>query len=148
MSTLIDPVIGEIVIGRENFIKFNTSDDLIVIDYLVAVPLSNGEKFDGNDEVMSIGTLNRYKVTILCVGDNASSNQSKIRLMIRSQRSRELQRQLGIRVGSESNFRNLKELHGTIRDDSFEMELDVDIYEDIDIDTLRIDTAVININSE
>jgi hypothetical protein len=137
-----------VIIGRENFEKVNTDDDFITIDYLTTIPLGNTSNYDGDTEKMSIGTLMRYSVTIATVGNNANSTITDIGLKIKSQKSLELQNALNIRVGTPLSVRNLKELSGSIYNDMFEMELNVDVTDSVDVDTLRIDTAQLKINNE
>lgn len=137
-----------IIIGRENFTKLDTNENFIIIDYLASTPLGNFNAFDGDAEKISIGTLTRFRITILTIGDNASDNINNIELLIKSQKSLELQSALNLRVGHSLSVRNLKELSGSIFTDTFEMELNVDITKSADIDTLRIDTPQLLINNE
>lgn len=148
LKDLLDFDPEKIIIGRENFTKLNTNESFIIIDYLTSTPLGGLSKFDGVSEEMSIGTLTRFRVTILTIGDNASDNINNIELLIKSQKSLELQSALNLRVGHSLGVRNLKELFGSIFTDTFEMELNVDITKEIEIETLRIDEVQISINNE
>lgn len=148
LRDLLDFDPKKIIIGRKNFTKLDTNDSFIIIDYLTSTPLGNFKSFDGEAEKMSIATLTRFRVTILTIGDNASDNINNIELLIKSQKSLELQSALNLRVGFSLGVRNLKELIGSIFTDTFEMELNVDVSKSIEVDTLRIDEVQISINNE
>lgn len=148
LTDLLDFDPTKIIIGRENYTKLDTNDSFIIIDYLASTPIGGSNDFDGVNEKINISTLTRFRTTILTIGDNASDNINKIELLIKSQKSLELQSALNIRVGQSLSVTNLKELIGSIFTDSFEMELNVDITKNIDIDTLRIDEAQILMNNE
>jgi len=147
-TALLDFDPTKIIIGRENFTKLDTNESFIIIDYLTSNPLGGLNGFDGDAEKISIATLTRFRVTILTIGDNASDNINNIELLIKSQKSLELQEALKISVGHSFGVRNLKELSGSIFTDTFEMELNVDITKGVDVPTLRIDQAQILINNE
>jgi hypothetical protein len=148
LTALLDFDPEKIIIGRENFLKLDTNNSFIILDYLASTPLGGFKEFDGEAEKISIGTLTRFRATILTIGDNASDNINNIELLIKSQKGLELQSELGIRVGYSLGVRNLKELHGSIFTDTFEMELNIDTVKSIDVDTLRIDEIQILINNE
>lgn len=148
LTALLDFDPTKIIIGRENFLKLDTNNSFIILDYLASTPLGGFKEFDGEAEKISIGTLTRFRITILTIGDNASDNINNIELLIKSQKSLELQSDLGIRVGNSLGIRNLKELHGSIFTDTFEMELNLDTIKEVEIDTLRIDTPQFLISNE
>lgn len=148
LTALLDFDPLKIIIGRENFTKLNTNESFIILDYLTSTPLGNFNSFDGIAEKINISTLTRFRVTILTIGDNASDNINNIELLIKSQKSLELQSDLNLRIGNSLGVRNLKELIGSIFTDTFEMELNIDITKGVEVDTLRIDTAQIVINNE
>jgi len=134
-----DPAL--IVIGRENLKKTNSTKDYIIIDELVSIPTGSAQSFDGDTEEQEFSVQMKGSFTLNFFGTNARANAVKWQALHGSQKSYELQRDLGFAVYHSTSFRNLKNLEGSQFKERYEIEVSLLYNETTTIDTLRIDTA-------
>lgn len=130
-----------IVIGRENMRKVNSSLGYIVIDELVSVPAGTPQSFDGDAEKQEFAVQMKGDFTLDFYGTNARTNAVNFQALQGSQKSYELQRDLGFAVYHATSFRNLKNLEGSQYKNRYQIEVSLYYNEVITVDTLRIDTA-------
>jgi len=130
-----------IVIGRENADKVDSSRDYIVVDELFSVPTGRSEDFNKDDEEQEFSVLMSGDFTIDFHGDNARANAAKWVVLHRSQKSYELQRDIGITIYHVTSFRDLKSLEGSQYKNRYQIEFKIRYHITETIETLRIDTA-------
>lgn len=133
----------------ENLIKFGrdnkeldlTSKNYIVIDESNQSYSGSEISFDGDAEEETYSKQTKSSVTVNFYGTDAYANLNKFKLLQRSQKSYELQRDLGIAVFNISASNDLKFLGGSIYSNRYEIDLTIQYQETTDVETLRIDTA-------
>jgi len=136
-------------IGRQNYDIDDFTIGYIGVDSLGAAQrLASGEKYDGIAELMSYQQQWQAPVTISFYGAEAWSTATRFALLIQSQKSRELQEILGIGIYQASGLTDVKILTGQQYGERQELTLNVRYATAADIDTLRIDTAQIELRSE
>lgn len=131
-----------IKIGRmgDNIEDFTT--DYIGIDSLApATRLSISEQFDGDAEEINHSQNWRIPVTISFYGDNAWENVTKLVLLSSSQAGFDLQKKHGLGFFIARDITDVKILTGQQYGNRYEVMVNVQYNINIDIDTLRIDTA-------
>jgi hypothetical protein len=141
----------------ENLIKIGRDGDDIAdftVDYIAvdsigaAIRQGSGEKYDGVTEVMTYAQQWQAPVTLSFYGDNAWDNATKFGLLIQSQASYELQQSLGIGVFQASQITDVKILTGQQYGNRYEIAINVQYSISANVDTLRIDTALIELSTE
>lgn len=138
-----------ITFGRLNDERQWFDDDYIVIDALApGQPLTRGEKYDGDDEKLTLSSRVRLPVTIDFFGTNAYTNAEKLQLLLKSDNARDLQEQNAITVGGISQLTDVKALTGQQYGNRVQVELVVQYSPSIVLDVLRIDTAVVEAISD
>lgn len=138
-----------IKIGRlgEDITDFTT--DYIGVDALgAAVRMASGQKYDGTAEQMTYAQQWQLPVTLSFYGDNAWQLGTKLAVLIPSQASYELQQSLGIGVFQASQLTDVKILAGQQYGNRYELALNVRFSIQAIVDTLRIDTAQIELRTE
>lgn len=129
-------------IGRmgDNIKDFTT--DYIGIDSLApATRLSVSEQFDGVAEEMNHSQNWRIPVTMSFYGDNAWENVTKLVLLSSSQAGFDLQKKHGLGFFIARDITDVKILTGQQYGNRYEVTVNVQYNINIDVDTLRIDTA-------
>jgi hypothetical protein len=134
-----------VLIGRENFRTENTSEAYIIIDELISTPVASSYEFDETLETETFSTVISADYTIDFYGTNARTNASKFIALQKSQKAYELQRDLGIQVNHVTTLNNLKKIEGSKYSNRYQVSLSVVGNETQVIDTLRIDTAEVEI---
>ena len=136
-------------IGRQNYDIDDFSVGYIGVDSLGAAQrLASGEKYDGNTEQMSFQQQWQAPVTLSFYGAAAWSTATQFGLLIQSQKALELQESLGLGVYQASGLTDVKILTGQQYGERQELSLNVRYATAVDIDTLRIDTAELEIRTE
>jgi hypothetical protein len=114
----------------------------IGIDSLGAAQrLASGELFNGTDEEMTYGQRWTQPVTLTFYGDIAWTTATRTSLLIKSQKSLELQEQLGLSVYQASSLTDVKIITGQQFGGRVELALNIQYSISAIVDTLRIDTA-------
>ena len=136
-------------IGRQNYDIDDFNIGYIGVDSLGAAQrLASGEKYDGNTERMSFQQQWQAPVTLSFYGTAAWSTATRFALLIQSQASRDLQEALSLGVYQASGLTDVKMLTSQQYGERQELTLNVRYATAADIDTLRIDTAQIELRTE
>ena len=136
----VDPV--TVIIGRENFYKFDTGSDFIIVDSLVVgIPVGRAQSFDGDTEKEIYNARFSGSFTIDFYGDAANANILKLIILQASQLNFELCRDIGLTINYVSNMTDLKAIEGSQQNNRIQAELKVGYEEQVIVDTLRIDEA-------
>ena len=136
-------------IGRQNYNIVDFSIAYIGVDSLGAAQrLASGETYNGADEEMTYQQQWQAPVTLSFYGDNAWATATRFALLIQSQRSFNLQKSLGLGVYQVSALTDVKILAGKKYGERQDLTLNVRYATTADIDTLRIETAELQIRSE
>lgn len=136
-------------IGRQNFERADFETNYIVVDGLGPIqPLARGQKYDGTAEQMSYSVRQQKPCTMDFYGPGAYDNAERFQLLLRSQQSHDLQHDLGITVNAVNAITDVKALTGQQYGNRVQIELNMNYTVSADVDTLRIDTAQIEIISE
>jgi hypothetical protein len=131
---------SKVIIGRENAIKENFSQNYIVIDTLApAVNFSNGRDYNPITEKEKLNTVQKGSFTLEFYGTDSDSNCNKFVNLQSSQQGKDLQKTYGITCYKASNINNLKQLVGNKYFDRYEIEVMVLYNDSFEIDTLRIE---------
>ena len=141
-------VYGEqlIRIGRQNYDITDFTIGYIGVDSIgPARRLASGEKYDGTLEVMQYQQQWIAPVTVSFYGDEAWSTAANFALLIQSQKSLELQESLEIGVFQAIGLTDVKMLTGQQYGERQELTLNVRYATTANVDTLRIDTARIDL---
>ena len=136
-------------IGRQNFEREEFETDYIVVDALgLSQRIGSLEEYDGDTENLSLGHMWRTSVTVDFYGPGAYSNQERFALLLRTQTALDLKKSLSIDVHQASTCIDLKALTGQQYGNRVQLELSVISNSQIDVTTLRIDTAQLEIRTE
>lgn len=137
---LVQPEGEVVVIGRLNISRNDFKALQIAVDALAPDrPIARGSKYDGDAEVMNYNSTREQLCTIRFYGDAAYGQASKFNLLLASEQALGLKRALGITVWLAKGITNIKLLTGSQYSNEFEVTLNVEFTESIDISTLRID---------
>lgn len=136
-------------LGRVNFERKDFETEYIVIDSLTGdIPLASSTSFDDVGEVMEYSSLIKKAFVVDFYGENAYSNANKFQLMVRSQKSSDLQDLYKISVYGITAITDVKALTGQQYGNRVQCELMVQFNNSIEVETLRIDEAVLEIRNE
>ena len=136
-------------IGRQNFERKQFEAGYIVVDGLGALLRSGSlETYDGDAEQISLGTVWKGPVTLDFYGEDAYTRANDFSLRICSQAARELRRTLGITIYQVSGITDVKALTGQQYGERMQVAVTIEISNQVVIDTLRIDTAQLEIRTE
>lgn len=136
-------------IGRENFTREQFETEYIVIDSLaVQQRISELETYDGTGEVLSLGAMMRATVTLDFYGSGAYTRAIDFMIRSRSQTGLELKQSLGLDILQPRGPTDVKALTGQQYGERVQLEMTVVFSQSIDINTLRIDEAQIEISNE
>lgn len=135
--------------GRQNFQREHFEQPYIVVDSLAGdIPLTSGEKYDGEAEQMTYSEYVSRPVTFDFYGPTAVTLCRNFRLLARSQASLELQQSLGITVWHPSAATDVKSLTGQQYGERMQLQCQVHYSPAVVVDILRIDIAQLRIISE
>lgn len=136
-------------IGRLDSEIDDFETNYIGVDSLGAAQrLASGETFDGTAESMNYAQRWTAPVTLSFYGADAWDNATRTSLLIQSQKSLELQESLGLSVYLASNLTDVKIITGQQTGNRIELQLNIQYSIGADVDTLRIDTAQIDLITE
>jgi len=136
-------------IGRQNYDIVDFSIAYIGVDSLGAAKImASGETYNGTDEDMTYQQQWQAPVTLSFYGASAWATATRFALLIQSQRSFNLQQLLGLGVYQVSALTDVKILAGQQYGERQDLTLNVRYATTADIDTLRIDTAIIELRTE
>lgn len=136
-------------IGREGFPEEDFETNYIVVDALgPSLSQSSLETYNGTTEVLSLGGVWRGPVTLDFYGNDTYTRAIDFSLRLRSQAGRNLKKSLGIMVYNPKGPTDVKQLVGQQYGERVQLEMTVEYSTDVDIATLRIDTAQIEIQNE
>lgn len=131
--------------GRANAEMENGTTNYIVIDELASSQKGSFESFDGTNEIMTHGARTSTQATLNFYGVDARANARSFLLLRHSQKSYELQRDLGLAVFNVGGITDLRQLTGTEYSNRFEVAVNIQYTETATVNTLRIDVAQTNI---
>jgi hypothetical protein len=136
-------------VGRQNFERADFETAFVVIDELgQAARVGNMETYDGNTEELSLGAMWKGPVTLDFYGTGAYTRAIEFSLRAKSQTAYDLKRALGINTYHTGGPTDLKALTGQQYGERVQLEMVVEVSSEVVIDTLRIDTAQIQIRTE
>lgn len=138
-----------IKIGREGDDIEDFATGYIAIDTLGASQrLAEGETYDGVAEEMAYAIQWQAPVTLSFYGDGAWQRASDYATLLRSQKALELQKTLGIAVHKASGLTDVGIITGQQHGERYELTVNVQYSTGVDVDTLRIDSAQIELRTE
>lgn len=130
-----------IIIGRENFENVDFTQDIIVIDSLtVAKNISVTDSYNGTDEIQTFTTCFNQLFTLDFYGDNAYSNANKFIALLKSEKANWYLKDYNLSMMNANSLIDLKDLLGTDYTNRYQVEVSVNYFVNVDIETLRIDT--------
>ena len=136
-------------IGRQNYDITDFTTGYIGVDSLgPARRLASGEQYDGTLEQMTYQQQWIAPVTVPFYGFDAWDTATTFALLIQSQKSLELQESLGIGVFQASGLTDVKMLTGQQYGERQELTLNIRYATSVNVDTLRIDTAITELRTE
>lgn len=131
----------KVIIGYTNYDRQDTQADYIVIYNIVNTPIATTKLYNGDDEVMNIKTTYVADCQMQFYGVNALDNATKWKNLVASEKSFELQSQLGVKLFTVTTFNHLGIADGTNYDELYQSEFKARYAVETSIPTLRIDTA-------
>lgn len=141
LLSLIDDATIPIKKARNNHQNTDFTKPLILVDNLGnAQKIGTSDTFDGVNEVMTYGDYYKQTFTLDFYGDNAYDLAVKVIALLRSQASYNLQQTTGLTFYRPTGIANLRQLTGTTYFNRYQIEVNVNYWDNFDIDTLRIDT--------
>lgn len=133
-----------IVIENTNFNKINDSDNLIVVGELASNVESNSFNFEGENDIEDQVAFMKGSFLINFYGENARQNAYYFTNASKSQLGYELQRDLNISMYRPKSITNLTGLEGNHFKKRYEVEVIIRYTENLNIDTLNIETTEIS----
>lgn len=131
-----------IILGRENFENVDFAKDLILIDSLtVARNISSTDSYNGTDEIQTFTTYFSQLFTLDFYGDNAYSNANKFIALLRSEKANWYLKDYNLSMMNANSIVDLKDLLGTDYTNRYQVEVSVNYFVNVDIETLRIDSV-------
>lgn len=136
-------------IGRQNFEQVDFETNYIVVDALGKSERSASlQDYDGDTEIMKLGGIWKGPVTLDFYGSGTYDRAIDLSLRSMSQAAIELRKNLGIAIYHPTGPTDVKQLTGQIYGERVQIEMMVEISQEVDIATLRIDTAQLEIRTE
>ena len=136
-------------IGRQNYEIEDFTIPYIGVDALGAAQrLASGQRYDGTAEEMTYQQQWQAPVTLSFYGPDAWTTATQFGLLIQSQKALELQESLGLGVYQASTITDVKILAGMTYGERQDMTLSVRFAVAVDVATMRIDTAQLDVQSE
>ena len=140
--SLIDNPLIPVKKARANHQNTDFTKDLILVDSLGnAQKIGTSDTFNGIGEVMTYGDFYTQIYTFDFYGSNAFSLATNFIALLRSQRAYNLQQSSGLTFYRPSSITDLKQLVGTTYNNRYQIEVKVGFSTNVNINTLRIDTA-------
>lgn len=136
-------------IGRQNFERADFETAYIVIDTLTGHNrLASSEQYDGDTEVLTLGDQWAGAVLLDFYGAGAYTRAVEFCARCRSQAAYDLRVSLGLDVRRPGGITDVAALTGQQYGERVQVEMFVGHASTVDIDTLRIDTAQLEIRDE
>lgn len=130
-----------IILGRENFENMDFTKDLILIDSLtVAKNISSTDSYNGTDEIQTFTTYFNQLFTLDFYGNNAYTNANKFVALLRSEKANWYLKDYNLSMMNANSIIDLKDLLGTDYTNRYQIEISVNYFVDVAIETLRINT--------
>lgn len=140
IALINDPTV-KIKKARSNHKNTNFNNPLILIDNLGnAQKVASSSDFDGTNEVMTYADFYKQSFTFDFYGTDAYSLATRFIALLRSQRGYDLQQSNKLTFHNVSSITNLRQLTGSEYFNRCQIEVSVSYSDNVDIDTLRIDT--------
>lgn len=131
-----------IILGRENFENVDFTQDIILIDSLTpARNISSTDSYNGADEIQTFTTYFNQLFTLDFYGDSAYTNANKFIALLRSERANWYLKDYKLSMLNVNSLIDLKDLLGTDYTNRYQVEVSVNYFVDVDIETLRIDSV-------
>lgn len=131
---------------RANHKKTDFTKPLILIDNLGnAQRVGSSDNFNGTSEVMTYADYYKQTFTFDFYGSGAYDLATRFLALLRSQRSFDLQQTNNLTFYRASTIQNLKQLTGSTYFERYQIEVVVSYWDNVEIDTLRIDEAQIEL---
>ena len=131
-----------IILGRENFENVDFTQDIILIDSLtVAKNISSTDSYNGTDEIQTFTTYFNQLFTLDFYGNNAYTNANKFIALLRSEKANWYLKDYNLSMLNANSLIDLKDLLGTDYTNRYQVEVNVNYFVNVDIDTLRIDSV-------
>jgi len=138
-----------IKIGRHNFENENFETSYISIDTLTPSSLiGSNSTFDGTEEEEKYSQRWSTPVIITFWGKDAYTNANNFSLLLSSQKALELRKTLEIDLLNVTRFTDVSLLAGKQNNNRLELNLNILYTISATVDTLRIDTAQVEILTE
>lgn len=136
-------------IGRQNFEREDFETAYIVVDTLTAHGrAASEEQYDGTAEVAAYSDIWRSTVLIDFYGPGAYDRAAEFSGRCRSQAAYDLRHSLGVDMYRPSGIVDVAALTGQQYGERYQLEIVVMYTTTTNIDTLRIDTAQLEIRDE
>ena len=136
-------------IGREDFTREQMETAYIVVDDVgPATRISSGEEYDGTAESMELSVVWRGALTLDFFGDGAYARAATFVAKMRSQAALDLRRSLAFNIYEAGTITDVKALVGQQYGERVQIACTAELTTAANIDTLRIDTAQIEIRNE
>jgi len=130
-----------IKIGRQGDDITDFTTGYIAIDTLGQTQrMATGETFNGSAEIMNYAAQWTSPVTISFYGTGAWQRATDFSILLRSQKSLELQEGLGVAIHKVSGLTDVKMLTGQQYGERYEITMNVQYSTGVNVETLRIDT--------
>lgn len=131
-----------IILGRENFENVDFTQDIILIDSLTpARNISVTDSYNGTDEIQTFTTYFNQLFTLDFYGDNAYNNANKFIALLRSEKANWYLKDYNLSMLNANSMIDLKDLLGTDYTNRYQIEVSVNYFVNVDIETLRIDSV-------
>lgn len=144
--SLLDDNTIKIKKARSNHKNTDFTKPLILIDNLGnAQRQGSSDDFDGDNEVMTYADYYKQTFTFDFYGTGAYDLATRFIALLRSQKSFDLQQTSNLTFYRTSTITNLKQLTGSTYFERYQIEVVVGYWDNVDIATLRIDEAQIDL---
>ena len=131
-----------IIVGRENYENIDFNQDIILIDSLTpARNVSALDSYDGLNEKETFTTYFNQLFTFDFYGNNAYTNANKFIALLRSEKASWYLKDNNISMLNSNSIIDLKDLLGTDYTNRYQVEVSVNYFVNVAIDTLRIDSV-------
>lgn len=136
---------SKVLLGRHNFERKDFETDYIVVDALGAGKIKgNSVTYDDVTEEEKLHLLYSFPATLNFYGDGAFARATKLVALRRSERSRQKQKEHNIVVNNPESITDVKALTGQQYGERIEVVLQAEFIITEVVETLRIDTAIID----
>jgi hypothetical protein len=147
---VVGKFVRDLLTYDRDLIKFDrtmTQQDDVSTSYIVvngaqaSTAQSTGKTFDGVAELMNYNTTMSQAIIIEFYGDAAYTNSNDFLLLSKSQKATDLKRSLGLTTYNVKQSTDVKQILGSQYGNRVHVEFNITYTPNIDVETLRIDTA-------